>query len=295
MIRAQDEGPATRELFQSGRLQAEEDFAQRGDAAAKCIPEPDGDGPRLQDLDHIRVSAFAFEDLIPSSLQPSGRGPLARNDGVDQFADGIDLRDHVGVGLGLQRVLEGDHQFHALHGIETQLKFKIVTGVDRLGVLGGCLDDGDSLLDYGICEPLRFFLRQRPLFMAHGPGRLLGLHLPLDLVALQLAGGGARQLRLPDLVTEDALTRCHLGGEAFDVKADHFLHVDDLFLAQDVHIRNHDRVEALTEWFPRSALQPHHAHLLDPWALQIMRFNLLGVDVLAGTEDDHVLLAPGDE
>src|SRR5437879_427665 len=44
-----------------------------------------------------------------------------------------------------------------------------------------------------------------------------------------------------------------------------------------------------------AALKSHHANLLDPRRLQIMRLKLFRINIFSRAENDYILLASGDE
>ena len=120
--------------------------------------------------------------------------------------------------------------------------------------------------------------------------------LALDLVAAQLARGGARQIVLPDVIGEDALGGRQGRGDALHVVADDLADVDDAVLAQHLEVGDDHAVQALAERLAGlAALQAQDAELLDPRRAQVVGLDLFGIDVFAGAEDDDILGASGDE
>ena len=130
---------------------------------------------------------------------------------------------------------------------------------------------------------------------ADAPLRLVGAHALLDLEALQLAGGGARQVFLPDFVIADALGRGELLRQPLDIEADDFFRVDDLAFLEHVEVRDDDGVQALGTRVARFGLQAHHADFLDVGRLEIVRLDFFRIDVLAVGENDEFLAPAGDE
>src|SRR5688572_16240122 len=217
---------------------------------------------------------------------------------LDQFAHGVDLGYGVFVHVGAELVFERDQQLDAFHGIETEVEFEVVARPQVILVLlGGRADDGERAHSIGMLHPLGIGGRDFGALTGAG-GHLARLALSdaaLDLVALELARGGAGQLRLPDVITQNAFGARKLCGKRLDVEADDFVDVDDLLLFEDVEIRHDDRVQALAEGLARTALQAHDAHLADPGRLLVVGLDLLGIDVLAGTQDNDVFLPASNE
>jgi hypothetical protein len=134
---------------------------------------------------------------------------------------------------------ERGEEFDALHGIESEIEFETVGGVDGFLQAGadGFGDDGQGGLHAGRGEPLAVFFGKGPL----GDGDLAlisgacafveGAEFAVDLVAAQFAGGGAGKILLPDVIGEDSLGGRESGGDALDVVADDLADVDDAVAA----------------------------------------------------------------
>ena len=127
------------------------------------------------------------------------------------------------------------------------------------------------------------------------PAGLVGAHPLFDFEALQLAGGGAGQVVLPDFVVADALGRGHLLRQSFDVEANDFFGVDDLALLEHVEVGHDHGIEAFGVGVAGLGFQAHHADFLDEGRLQVVGFDLFGINVFAVGEDDEFLAASGDE
>src|SRR5439155_25943251 len=127
---------------------------------------------------------------------------------------------------------------------------------------------------------------------SRGVRALACMHSLLNFKALDLAGGRPRQIVLPDFVAADSLRRSELCRQAFDVISNHFSRVDDLPLPQRFEIRNDYREELVAS---SCAFHPHHANFLDDRRLQIVRLDLLRINILPIRKNDDFFLTPSDE
>ena len=85
----------------------------------------------------------------------------------------------------------------------------------------------------------------------------------------------------------DAICR----GQAFNVEADRLLRIHNLALPQHVEVRARSRRAAGRR--PRRVCLPvPDGNFLDERRLQIVRLDLLGINILAVAQDDHFFLAP---
>ena len=75
------------------------------------------------------------EDVLPTHGLALRRA-LARvfEHRIDQLADGVELGDACLGDVRIEQSLERDHQFHALHRIESEIEFQVGCRRDLLGV-----------------------------------------------------------------------------------------------------------------------------------------------------------------
>ena len=97
----------------------------------------------MGDGKHFRVGGFDFENRVPPRRQARGLADVPANH-FHQFADGVDLAGRRVLDLGAEAMGQIGEQLDALHGIESEIEFKIVVGMDLFCVLlaGGFGDDG---------------------------------------------------------------------------------------------------------------------------------------------------------
>ena len=156
------------------------------------------------------------------AFAPIGAG----ENGVDQIAHCINLGQLRFGDFAAELLFEGGEQFNALHGVESKIEFEIVAGANGFErVACRFPHDGQSAL---------YIFALQPQFLVVGE-RLLGTYVRVaattlfqlanflfDLEALELAGGGAGQVILPDVVTSKTLGGSDLVGERFNLEADSF-------------------------------------------------------------------------
>src|SRR6266567_1400267 len=134
----------------------------------------------------------------------------------------------------------------------------------------------------------------RPVWVGHSCPALVAFdtYSLLNFKALQLARGCSRQVVLPDFITADSLGGSKLCRQTLYVESNHFSRVYDFSLSQRFEIRHNHGVQFLR---PRGSFHSHHTDFFDKRRLQVMGLDFFGIDILAIGENDHVLLAPGDE
>ena len=158
--------------------------------------------------------------------------------------------------------------------------------------------DLQAALDIRLLEPCglvvskRLFRRQFGI-VSQFP-RLICLYALLDLEALDLARRGAGQIVLPDFVAADALCRRDLWRKPSMSKRMTSLALTIL------RCRSTSKLGTITACsrsrrFARLAFQPHHGNFLDERRLQVVRFDLFRIDILAVAEDDDFFLAPSQK
>src|SRR5262249_43542258 len=104
--------------------------------------------------------------------------------------------------------------------------------------------------------------------------------------------GRSGQAVLPDFVASNALGRWQLRGEAFNVVAENLFRVDDPALSEYLEIR-HDH--CMKPFFAGASFESKNGNFPDARRLQVVGFDLFGINIFAVTEDDDFFLAPGDE
>ena len=77
--------------------------------------------------------------------------------------------------------------------------------------------------------------------------------------------------------------------EAFDIKANDFLGVHYLALPQHIEVWDNHAMETVAT-FSGLAFKPDDSDFLDERRLQVVRLDLLGVDIFAIAEDDDFFL-----
>ncbi len=116
---------------------------------------------------------------------------------------------------------------------------------------------------------------------------------PFDFAPSQFARRGSGQRLERDVVAQNALVRRQLDRQALELEAHDLAEVHDAAFAHDLLVRHDHRVQALGGWLTRPA-QAEHAELLDERRAAVVRFDLLGIEILSRAQHDHFLLAPCD-
>ncbi len=100
--------------------------------------------------EHLRIGHRLAQDCRPCRLGSSGLAlapPRARKNGIDQVAHRINLRQLRLGHFAAQLLLECGQQFNALHGVESQIKLQIVSGMNRVELAArGLPHDGEGAL-----------------------------------------------------------------------------------------------------------------------------------------------------
>ena len=81
------------------------------------------------DREHLGIGDRLGKNGFPSDGLLLFRAAM-REDGVHQFADGVDLAAHTVGNARAHGLLDFHQQFHALHGVEAEIEFEIVSGTN---------------------------------------------------------------------------------------------------------------------------------------------------------------------
>ena len=87
--------------------------------------------------------------------------------------------------------------------------------------------------------------------------------------------------------------RRQLDGQTLDLESQQLAEIDDALLLEHCIVRYDNRVQPLGCGLARTR-DAEDAQLLDKCRLSIVRFDFLGIQILAGGEDDDLFLAAGD-
>src|SRR5439155_19304791 len=116
-----------------------------------------------------------------------------------------------------------------------------------------------------------------------------------NLKALELTGGGARQIVLPDFIAADALGGGELRGQSLDIKANDFLRVYDLAFFEGLEVGNDDRVQSLGSEVARPCLKTQHTDFFYVGRFLVVRLDLFRINVFSVAKNDDVFLTASDE
>ena len=232
------------------------------------------------------------ESSASHAADSSPPSPVAmRQDRFRQLPDGVEPLHLFFGNVGAEALLERGQQLDALHRVEAEIELEIGVGHDRRARTRG--------LRIAARTPRRQGARARhgrrprvPVHRRRGTGRLVP-YPPLDLEPPDLPGCRARQRLAPDLISEHALVVRQVTDAPSISKRSRSPTFDDLALLQQFLVGDDDGIQP----FRRRLVGPgqaQHADFLDERRPPIDRLDLLGVDVLAGTEDDELLAAAGD-
>ena len=190
-------------------------------------------------------------------------------------------------------------EFYALHGVKAEIQFKIIVGVYLARLLACSTDYSESLMDAVARQPQAILVaelalgRQR-LYLSSSAVLLLQ-QAPTNLEALKLARRRAGKIVGPDVVAENSLRAGQLGREAFNVEANYLARIDYLACTKNIEIGDDYSVQALGKRLAGAAFEAHHTDVLDEGRLQIVRFDLLRINVLAVAENNYIFAAPSDK
>ena len=158
-------------------------------------------------------------------------------------------------------LLEFGEQLYSLHAVEPEIELEIGVGPHDHVWLGAAAHQVERRAYVRVVLPFLFGCARWPLGL-HLLGCLAVEQTPLDLVAPQLAGGGARQRVEPHVVAEHSLVRRQPRTQALHLETQQVAGAGNAALLERVGIGHDDRVQPLG----RGLIGPcdaHHAQLLD--------------------------------
>src|SRR5437899_12952390 len=103
------------------------------------IDDAVGNRARVGNGQHVRVCGVFSEHSAPAGKMRLPRrfpGGSTRDDGINQFADSVDVGELRLVNVASECLLDCDQKLDPPHGVESEVEFEVVTGANIFGTGG---------------------------------------------------------------------------------------------------------------------------------------------------------------